>query len=268
MICSLGEFWYGIFRSFAWKGQGWKLTWTPERGNFIDVSLEVIICSYWKSSFLHLELIWIWCKYIASLPWRLHGHQCLQSLPLFPWIGSCAQVVRDFRDFVTTFKVNKEDTEAWHHDHGKHPVGGCFFNGFVDVLKLENDVDPYFLWIVRYANSNILYFDNISGSFCWLVRFFCLNRLQAGAVYTKILRRFVPQPSTTPPGFSPRFRQPTCANFEKTGSRRRTQTKKCHHKKTSKKRFFCLMFTKKKGSWKNYPLKLWRNICPGPHRFL
>ena len=80
------------------------------------------------------------------------------------------------------------------------------------------------------------------------MRFFCLNRLQAGAVYTKILRRFVPQPSTTPPGFSPRFRQPTCANFEKTGSRRRTQTKKCHHKKTSKKRFFCLMFTKKKAA--------------------
>ena len=162
MICSLGEFSYGIWYGASHgQGQGWKLTWTPERGHFIYFFfgchhifiLEVIIFTFGDH---------FWCKYIASLPWRLHEHDCLQNLPaVFPCTGSCAQVVRDFRDFVTTFKVNKEDTEAWHH--GKPPV---------DFTKKTTWTRHGHIFMKCQIWQVISYIFICLNSFCWFVRSF------------------------------------------------------------------------------------------------
>lgn len=101
------------------------------------------------------------------------------------------------------------------------------------------------------------------------MRFFFKTDFKLELCTPKFFEDLSPNPSTTWPWSTSRAIQATyLRQLRKNWEQKEDSNQEMPSEKMSKKRFFCLMFTKKTGNWNNFPLKLWRNICPGPHRFL
>lgn len=101
------------------------------------------------------------------------------------------------------------------------------------------------------------------------MRFFFKTDFKLELCTPKFFEDLSPNPSTTWPWSTSRAIQATyLRQLRKNWEQKEDSNQEMPSEKTSKKRFFCLIVHKKTGSWNNFPLKLWRNICPGPHRFL